>query len=410
MEIETLVKKMIFSEGSEAAEKIRKEAAKKNIWFDSTQKLYEAFAKEEISGFTVPAINIRTLTFDTARLLFRLMKEKEVGACIFELARSETKYTDQSMPEYAITILAAAVAENYKGPIFVQGDHFQIKVEKFFNEEKKTNEIEELKNLLRHSIESGVYNIDIDASTLVKIEEPTLDKQQYYNYASTAEFTKLIRNLEPRGLTVSIGGEIGEIGGKNSTPEELQAFMGGYQKLLPAGTKGLIKISVQTGAAHGGIILPDGSRAVLKLDLDVLEKLSDEARKHEMGGAVQHGASTLPEKYFDMFPQKKCIEVHLATAFQDIVYESLPKLFKEKMYHWCRENCSGERKPDQTDEQFFMGTRKKALGPFKKELWNLPQEIKSRILENLEAKFNLLFEKLGVCRTAELMEKLYKKG
>jgi len=80
------------------------------------------------------------------------------------------------------------------------------------------------------------------------------------------------------------------------------------------------------------------------------------------------------------------------------------------MYHWCRENCSGERKPDQTDEQFFMGTRKKALGPFKKELWNLPQETKSRILENLEAKFNLLFEKLGVCRTAELMEKLYKKG
>jgi len=28
------------------------------------------------------------------------------------------------------------------------------------------------------------------------------------------------------GVTISIGGEIGEVGGKNSTVEELAAFMG----------------------------------------------------------------------------------------------------------------------------------------------------------------------------------------
>jgi len=42
----------------------------------------------------------------------------------------------------------------------------------------------------------------------------------------------MIRDLEPDGITISVGGEIGEVGGKNSTVEELQAFMEGYLEEL----------------------------------------------------------------------------------------------------------------------------------------------------------------------------------
>jgi len=405
--IEQIVNQIVFEKNQEAVKILEKEAQKKDIWFDSTQKLYEAIALGKVSGFTVPAINIRTFTFDTACILFRLMKEKKVGASIFELARSEAKYTDQPMPEYATVVKAAAIAEGYKGPVFVQGDHFQIKAEKYFDPQKQGEELTALMELIRDSINAGVYNIDIDASTLVKLDSPDLRTQQIHNYKTTAEMTKFIRAIEPKGITVSVGGEIGEIGGKNSTQEEFRAFIKGYKALLPGGMKGIIKVSVQTGAAHGGIILPDGSRADIKLDLEVLQKISEEAKKYSLAGTVQHGASTLPEKYFSMFPEKKCIEVHLATAFQDIVYNHLSEELREKMYAYCRQNCAEERKPNDTDEQFLMKTRKKALGPFKKELWNLPEDIKSRIVEALEVKFTTTFEKLGVCGTKEIIERLY---
>lgn len=409
MQIKDLIKKVVFEKDALSSQKIREMAEKNGVWFDSTQKIYEAMADGKINGFSVPAVNIRTLTFDTAKSAFKIMREKEVGICIFELARSESKYTGQPMSEYSIVILAAALEENYKGPIFIQNDHSQIKSAKYFDPQKKNEEIESLKEHIRSSIEAGVYNTDIDASTLVKPGEADLDKEQFFNYSETAKFTEFIRSIEPKGITISIGGEIGEIGGKNSTIEEFKAFIEGYKKSLPQGMKGIIKVSVQTGASHGGIILPDGSRADVKIDLDVLEKIADESKKYGLAGTVQHGASTLPENYFDMFPQKKCIEVHLATAFQDIVYENMPSQLKEKMHEWCRQNCPEEKAPGMTDEQFLIKARKKALGPFKKELWSLPENDMEKITKKLEEKFSLFFEKLGVCKTLGLIKEIYKK-
>lgn len=409
MEIKEIIKKFVFEKDVQSAKKIKEMAEKNGIWFDSTQNLYEAMVREEIGIFSVPAVNIRTLTFDTAKAAFSAMKKKMVGVCIFELARSESRYTNQPMSEYSTVILAAALDENYKGPIFIQNDHSQIKADKFFDPQKKNEEIESLKNYTRTSIESGVYNIDIDASTLVRINEEGTDKQQYYNYLTTAQFTEFIRSIEPQGITVSIGGEIGEIGGKNSTIEEFKSFIEGYKKSLPQGMKGIIKVSVQTGASHGGVVLPDGSRAEIKIDLDVLEKIATEAKRHGLAGTVQHGASTLPEGYFDVFPKKKCVEVHLATVFQDIVYENIPQYLREKIYGWCRQNCPEEKSPNQTDEQFLMKARKKALGQFKKELWDLPEKERKIITKKLEEKFFLFFEKLGVCNTSEKIEEIYQR-
>ena len=144
----------------------------------------------------------------------------------------------------------------------------------------------------------------MDSSTLVTLEPESLDEQQKLNYEVCAELTRHIRSLEPEGVTVSVGGEIGEVGAKNSTVPELRAFMDGFKKALPAGMAGLSKISVQTGTSHGGVPLPDGTIAEVKVDFDTLRDLSRVAREeYGMGGAVQHGASTLPDVLFDKFPQ-----------------------------------------------------------------------------------------------------------
>jgi len=81
-------------------------------------------------------------------------------------------------------------------------------------------------------IAAGFYNIDIDSSTTVKLDRPTLTEQQRDNFEVCAEMTKHVRGLQPKGINISVGGEIGEVGNKNSTVEELEAFMDGYNKTL----------------------------------------------------------------------------------------------------------------------------------------------------------------------------------
>ena len=165
-----------------------------------------------------------------ARAVFRAALKDKVGAFIFEIARSEIGYTKQSPGEYATCVLAAAIREGFKGPVFLQGDHFQVNQRKYSAEPAK--ELDAIKELIRESVDAGFLNIDIDASTLVDLEAQTLEKQQEKNCSVTAEMTKFIRSIEPRGVTISVGGEIGEVGKKNSTVEDLRAFMTGYLSLL----------------------------------------------------------------------------------------------------------------------------------------------------------------------------------
>jgi hypothetical protein len=256
-------------------------------------------------------------------------------------------------------------------------------------------------------VDAGFLNIDIDASTIVDLDKQSLEEQQERNCQVTAAMTKFIRGIQPEGITISVGGEIGEVGGRNSTVEDLRAFMSGYLPLLGPDVKGISKISVQTGTAHGGVVLPDGSIASVKIDFDTLRALSRVAREeYGMGGAVQHGASTLPDEAFDRFPETDAIEVHLATGFQNIIYDSpyFPRELLDDINRHLVEKYSGERKQGDTDEQFLYKTRKKAFGDFKKEIWGLPEDNLKGLRDTLEERFSLLFRKLNVVNTAGIVD------
>lgn len=413
--IDDLIYAMVFSSDeknrNKAHQQIRKTASDLMIYPASIHNLYQAFGDGKISGFTVPAINIRTLTYDIARIIFRIALQKNIGAFIFEIARSEIKYTDQRPEEYTTAILAAAIKEEYQGSIFIQGDHYQFKAPVYKKNPKE--EIKKIKDLIKESIEAGFYNIDIDASTLVDLSKFNLDDQQKENYQMTALITKYIREIEPKNVTVSVGGEIGHIGGKNSTVAEFKAFMKGYLKEIQSSKfkvqnrkiQGISKVSVQTGTSHGGIPLPNGTIADVKLDFNVLKNIGEVARKkYHLGGPVQHGASTLPDQLFDRFPKVGTLEIHLATGFQNIVYDNMPKKLKNEIYSWIKTNLKDEWKEGQTEEQFIYKTRKKALGPFKKQLWSLSEKEKEPILKKLEKQFLFLFEKLNVFNSKKFID------
>ncbi len=384
-------------------------ARQRGIYPASIHEFYIARASESWKGTTVPALNLRGLTYDSARAVFRVAKRLNTKTFIFEIARSEIGYTAQPPAEYASTILAAGIKEGYVGPVFIQGDHFQVNAKNYKSDPEK--EIAGLKSLIDEAIAAGFYNIDIDTSTLVDLSYEDVKDQQRLNYQVCAELVKYIREKEPEGITISVGGEIGEVGEHNSTPEELRAFVEGLRAEL-GDVIGISKVSVQTGTSHGGVVLPDGSVAKVKVDFEIHRVLGDICRKeYGIGGTVQHGASTLPDEMFHKFVEVDTLEIHLATGFQNIIYDSpaFPTDLKKKIYDWLYERFGSTKKPDETDEQFIYKNRKRGFGQFKKELWTMPEETRRQIAEELERKFEFLFSQLGAKDNADIVEKYVKK-
>ncbi len=412
--MDDLVRQAVF--GAEA----EREQARWTIWEmgqragvrpASIHDLYLARGRGDVPVFTTPAINVRVLAYDTARAVFRAAKRLDVGAVVCELARSEIAYTDQRPAEYVTVMMGAALREGFVGPLFIQGDHVQVNAKKFAADPKA--EVAALRALIEEELHAGFYNIDVDTSTLVDLSKPTLNEQQRANYELAAELTQFIRDREPEAITVSVGAEIGEVGGKNSDVHELQAFMEGYNRTLQRLGRyvGISKISVQTGTSHGGLVLPDGSIAKVQLDLEALKALSHDARtKYGLGGAVQHGASTLPPDAFGHFAACEAVEIHLATNFQNLVFDHprLPADLRRDVNAWVKAECKDEWKKGDTEEQFIYKSRKKAILPFKRRMWDLPVEVREAIRADLEKTFAFLFEQLRVTGTRAVTDRLVR--
>ncbi|MFH1645717.1 MAG: triose-phosphate isomerase, partial [Candidatus Omnitrophota bacterium] len=405
---------------------IRVAAEERGIWLDSTQKLEEAIAREEVQNVTIPEMNIRMMTYDIMKTAYIKAKKMGVKAIVFEIARSEIGYTDQQPPEYSALALAAAMDAEWEGPVFMSGDHFQASkaAAKGWDEKcddgmtKGEGEIGYLKELISKAIRGGFYNIDIDASTTVDISLPTEKAQQERNAYVTNELTKYIREIQPEGVEVSVGGEIGEVGDKNSTPEDFIGYMDALEEIMPEGVVGPVRISVQTGSSHGGSVTDDGE--VIKADIDfaVLDDISPLARKKGMSGAVQHGASTLPDESFAKFPANQASGVHLATGFQNIVYEGMDPDVKGDLYYWLKDEPTqnkkilAERNNLKTGKygglgKFYYKSRKLVLGRAKRMINEMDPEYKNAILENVDNRMEFFFKNLNVAALTPLVDKYY---
>ena len=394
----------------------------------SIQPLYKAFADGKVHGFTVPAMNLRMLTYDVARAIFRIAKEKNAGAFIIEIAKTESEYTDQEPSEFITVVLAAAIKESYQYPVFIQGDHCQFSAWRY----KKDKEVEltRVKDWVTLLLDAGFRNIDIDGSTLVDLTKPSLTAQQKDNSHVTAEMTKFIREYEKKlqnhktrklqdSLSdsptiklpispIAIGGEIGHIGEKNSTADDFEAFMKQYLNKIPL-KSGLSKVSVQTGTSHGGVVNPDGTVQKMAVDFSVIESVGKVAReKYHLAGPVQHGASTLPMDSFHKFVSSKTAEIHLSTGFQNLVYDKMPKKLRDEMYTWLKLNLKDEWKESWTEDQFIYKTRKKAWGPFKKQTWDLTETEKAPIIEAMEKYVAEIFDQLHIEGTMEQVREYCK--
>jgi len=375
----------------------------------SIHGLYAARGRGVWWGRTVPALNLRGWSYQTCRAAFRAAAKLDADLLIFEQAPTEMVFAAQRPAEYAAAVLAAAMREGHRGPIFLQGDHVQVNPGAHTRD--PAAEIGRLSGLIREEIAAGFFNIDVDASTVVDLSLPTLVDQQRLNAELTAQFTRIIREMEPPGVTISVGAEIGEVGAHNTTPDELRAFMATYRPALSGDGAGISKVSVNSGTHHGGVVLPDGRLAEVQVDFNTLTAISRVAREEfGLSGAVQHGASTLPLDLFDRFPENETVEIHLALGFTNLIFDHprLPQAIKDEIRTYVFRQHGAERKPDQTDEQFLYTTRKKAWASLKGSFWDLPTEIQDAIGASLEEMFAEMFTRLKVDGTRDLVAQFTK--
>ena len=394
-------------------------AQQMNVKLASPQEVYVAIAENRIDKeMSFPAINIRVGTLDTARAMFKAANDKKVGALIVEIARSEMGYTKQSPAEYASVVQAAAMLEGFEGPIFLQGDHVQLKSAPVRSGgEAGAKEINAHRNLIRELLEAGFGSIDLDMSPFERRTEENLSfsEQQAENARLTAEKIADVRALEKElGIpwTVLLGGETGEVGKMNTRKEDIEAYAEGIvenmKRLGIDPALGIRKIAVNDGTAHGGTPLPDGTVADVAIAFDILKMATDFGRKYGWAGSVQHGASTLPNNAFSLFPKNKAVEVHLATGFQNITFDSGVYKIKgaqSEIEQFLADNFRGEWKAGKTFAQFAYSTRKQATGPFKWMVWTMPEDIRAKVSEILYDQFSFLFEQLGVVDTKDLIAK-----
>jgi hypothetical protein len=374
----------------------------------SIQGLYAARGRGEWRGRTVPALNLRGWTYATCRAAFRAARRMDAALLIFEQALGEALYAKQTPAEYTAGVLAAAMREGHTGPVFLQADHDQVNAGSYATD--PAAEFQRLADVIREQVAASFLNIDIDASTIVDLSLPTLTEQQRRNAELTARFTRLVRDLEPPGVTISVGAEIGEVGAHNTTPDEIRAFMATYPGALAAlgGGAGITKVSVNSGTHHGGKVLPDGSLAQVAVAFDTLAEISRVGREEfQLAGAVQHGASTLPMATFSRFPATETVEIHLALGFNNLIFDhpKLPQAVKDEIRAYVHTHHAGEKKPDQTEAQFLYTTRKKAWAGMKARFWDLPADVQTVIGASLEEMFGEMFERMNVGKTGELVQR-----
>jgi len=347
------------------------------------------------------------VSFHMARSAVRAADALGVPHIIFELALSEVGYTGQQKDEYVALVKAAYISLGIKNrKIYLQADHYQLDPKKYAEDSDK--EMQRIKSAITKALENEVYNIDIDSSKFETADPDKSDREnQLENARLTAELFHFIRTYEKEHslpCLVSIGGEVGEVGGENTKYPQVNAYLEMLHEQSEAlgsgGDHGLDKVSINVGSAHGGVLGADGKPLdtvpldfTAHHDLYMVGKDPKNPDKHVL--PVQHGASTLPKKYFSLFPAMHVAEVHLATGFQNIVWEVLEKednVLYEKMKLMVSEKFGEKIVGHKTEAIGFMKERKRVTEFVKKDLL-LSGSVEAMELA-LEEDFTTIFHSL----------------
>lgn len=217
-----------------------------NIFSSSTHGLQNILNPPARKKMKTPVLQTPHLSYDIARAVFQAIQKHHMGPVIFELGESSMESENQSPGEFSATIFAAAIREEYQGPIFIQAHHIQVNTESFQRAPDK--EIQKLKNLIIESIATGIYNLWINGFSISHSPQTRQVKTQNPSSQLLAVATDIIRLHEPKNLDISIGGGVKVSGDSKTFEKDIISFLDEYRENLQKigeNINGISKISFQ---------------------------------------------------------------------------------------------------------------------------------------------------------------------
>ena len=367
-----------------------------------------ARGRGEVGGFTVPAINLRTQVFEMAAAVFRAARARDVGTVILELARSEQEYTFQRPGEFITNVLAGAIAAGWHGPVFVQGDHFQFNAKKYAADPDAVTD-----GLRRLTVRGAGRRLRQHRHRLVHAGRPVAAHGR-----RAAAHQLLARGRADRAHPAA-----------SSRPARRPASVArsarSARRTRPrpscaptwtaTGPRSPASPGRRPSASARSACRP--ARATAASPCPTAASRPSSSTSGRSSGSASWLASTVsparcstarrpcPTSSSTASPTVETAEIHLATGFQNLLFDhpAFPADLLAEIDAWCDSTCADERTPDQDEAQFIYKTRKKALGPFKRRLWELPG--REAILATQEAKIGYLMEQLKVPGTAEVVRR-----
>lgn len=375
---------------------IRASAISHNIWCDSVSPIFLGIGQGKYQGFTIPAINLRGITYYLARRVFHSARRQKAGPIVFQLSSSEMDITGQPPSEYVSCILAAALRENYSGPVFLQASRIGTR-------DQKTDSLDlpDIKPsaLIADAIASGIFNLEFECSD-------DLDE--------TVKLISEIRMHQPDGVSIAVGCTIPLPKSRQTAVQELLGFVTGLKTRLQdlKINESVCKINLVCNSDPMGSDFLDQDQMTGMLDFNRLGALSEILREQlGMAGPVLSSSHEIQADFFDQVATYKISELKMETWIQDLIlnHDRFPTGLREEIRAYLETEYTHLRKADWSDQHFYNNLRSRAWKPYKKTLWSLDHRTRLTISNSFEDRIKLLFENLHVGLNKKLVNRLYKK-
>lgn len=360
----------------------------------SGKKIYSNLKDQEC---IVMACNVR-VTKGVAKGIFRAAKEKD-AAVVFEIAKSESNleggYTGMTPEDYKNNILEGN--SEIKHDIWaLHADHIGVK-------EGTTEELDEVKKLIKAQIEAGFTSYAIDASHLFNFEGGNLREELQGNIEATTELARFIKENKKDSFGLEV--EVGEIGKKDedgrvlTTPEEAVTFISALKEndVEPD------LLAIANGSAHGNTFDADGN-IIEQVSIDIPQTIAVGKALQEAGlnvGIAQHGITGTPlEIIKDKFPKQYLKKGNVGTHWLNLVweiFESRRPEFYKKIYDWTLDNYAD---PDKKDIEIFGKNSKHAIKEFYDEVYNMNEECEKAVEEKAYSEAIKFFDAFNAEGTA----------
>ncbi len=300
----------------------------------SRAAFYTKKGKGSFDRMTIPVFEISGLTYEGARQLFRSAGANNARAFVLSIPREEAQKSARAVDNFVTIGLAAALREGVTGPLFFEA---ALPLRKGPYENDPSGEWSALKTLAKNAVAAGVFNFRIDMSPLTEFSGATFEDQHAANADRTVDLIRVIRDVEPKEVSISIAGTLVTAPQRMPGIDDLRAFLDRVIRELKVEARNPIGLShLLLGGVNEKFVTPppfvpapEDKRPVW--EMEQCSELATSA--YHLAGISVVGEETWSDAFYEYFPRANAAEfVWKRTETADLIsgfQRSAESLFKK---------------------------------------------------------------------------------